>query len=68
MKFMVSTENTENKILLFLVFGSFKKIFSLKIKIEIQSNTFSSPSSIFNENENRKQPNQTPLYISKFSR
>jgi len=30
---------------------------------EIQPNTFSSPFSIFSENENRKQPNQTPPYL-----
>jgi len=28
MMFLVTTENTENKILLFLVFGSFEEIFS----------------------------------------
>ena len=32
----------------------------LKMFFEIQTNTFSSPFSIFNENENRKQLNQTP--------
>jgi len=45
---------------LFPIFGSFEKIFSLKIKTEIQPNTFSSSFSISNENENKKQPNQTP--------
>jgi len=59
MRFLVSTEN---EILLFPVFGSFGKIFSLKMKIEIQPNTFPSPFSISSENENRKQPNQTPPY------
>ena len=61
MKFLISTENTENEILLFPVFGSFRKIFLLKMKTEIQSNTCSSPFSISSENKNRKQPNQTPL-------
>jgi len=56
----VSTENAQNEILLFLVFGSFGKIFSLKMKTEIQPNTFSSPISISSENKNRKQLNQTP--------
>jgi len=56
MRFLVSTENG---ILLFLVFGSFKKIFSLKIFSKIQSNIFLS-FSISNENENKKQSNQTP--------
>jgi len=60
MRFLVSTENTENEILLFPVFGSFEKIFSLKIKTEIQPNTFPSPFSISSKNENRKQLNQTP--------
>jgi len=60
MRFLVSTENTENEILLFPVFGSFGKIFSLKMKTEIQSNTFTSPFFISSENENRKQANQTP--------
>jgi len=57
MRFLVSTEN---EILLFPVFGSLGKIFSLKLKTEIQPNTFSSSFSISSENENRKQPNQTP--------
>ena len=39
----VSTENIENEILLFLVFGLFGKIFSLKMKTKIQPNTFPSP-------------------------
>jgi len=43
MRFLVSAEN---EILLFSDFGSFRKIFSLKIKIKIQPNTFSSPFSI----------------------
>jgi len=60
MRFLVSTENTKNEILLFPVFGSFGKIFSLKMKTKIQPNTFPSPFSISSENENRKQPNQTP--------
>jgi len=54
MRFLVSTENTENEILLFSVFGSFGKIFSLKMKTEIQPNKFLSPFSIFSKNENRK--------------
>jgi len=57
MRFLVSTEITENDILLFSVFGSFGKIFSLNMKTEIQPNTFSSLFSIFSENKNRKQPN-----------
>jgi len=61
MRFMVSTENIENEVLLFPVFGLFGKIFSLKMKIEIQPNIFSLSFSIFSENENRKQLNQTPL-------
>ena len=47
MRFLILTENTENKILLFSVFGSFGKTF-------------------FSENENRKQPNQTPPNPFKF--
>jgi len=62
MRFLVSTENTENEILLFPVFGSFGKIFSLKMFSKIQPNKFSSPFSSSSENENRKQPNQTPPY------
>ena len=61
MKFLVATEN---EILLFSVFGSLGKIFSLKMKTEIQLNTFPSPFSVSSENENRKQPNQTPPYIA----
>jgi len=57
MRFLVSTENTKNEILLFSVFDLFVKIFSLKIKTKIQSNTFSSLFSIFSENENKKQSN-----------
>jgi len=57
MRFLTSTKN---KILLFPVFGSFGNIFSLKMKIEIQPNTFPSPFSISGENKNRKQPNQIP--------
>jgi len=60
MRFLISTENTENKILLFPTFGSFEKMFSMKIKTEIQPNTFSSPFFISSENKNKKQPNQTP--------
>jgi len=61
MRFLVSTEN---EILLLPIFGSFGKIFSLKMKTEIQPNTFSSPFYISSKNENRKQPNQTPLKFS----
>jgi len=57
MRFLVSTEN---EILLFPVFGSFGKIFLLKMKTEIQPNTFPSSFSISSENENKKQSNQTP--------
>ena len=53
MRFMVSTENTENEILLFSVFDSFGKIFLLEMKTEIQPNTFLSPFSIFSKNENK---------------
>ena len=60
MRFLTSTEN---EILLFPVFGSFGKIFSLKMKTEIQPNTFPLLFSISSENENRKQPNQTPPKI-----
>ena len=56
MRFLVSIEN---EILLFPVFGSFGKIFLLKMKIETQPNTFPSPFFIFSENKNKKQPNQT---------
>ena len=56
MRFLISTEN---KILLFPIFGSFEKIFSLKMSSKIQPNAFPSSFSISNENENRKQPNQT---------
>jgi len=56
-RFLVSTENTENEILLFLVFGSFEKIFSLKMFLKIQPNAFSSPFFISSKNENRKQLN-----------
>jgi len=58
MRFLISTEN---EILLFSVFDSFEKIFLLEIFSKIQSNAFSSLFSIFSENENRKQSNQTPL-------
>jgi len=51
MRFLVSTKN---EILLFPIFGSFGKIFSLKMKTEIQPNTFPSPFSISSENENKK--------------
>jgi len=34
------------------------------MKTEIQLNTFPSPFSVSSENENRKQPNQTPPYIA----
>jgi len=59
MRFFISTKNTENEILLFPIFGSFEKIFSLKIKTEIQPNTFLSPFFIFRKNKNEKQLNQT---------
>jgi len=61
--FLVSTEN---EILLFSVFDSFEKIFSLRMFLKIQPNTFSSPFSISSENENRKQSNQTPPYVLSF--
>jgi len=51
MRFLISTEN---EILLFSVFGSFEKIFLLKMKTEFETNTFSSLFFISNENENRK--------------
>jgi len=51
---------TENKILLFSFSGYFLFSFSLKIFSKIQPNTFSSPFSVFSENENTKQSNQTP--------
>jgi len=54
MRFLVSTKN---EILLFPVFDLFEKIFSFS---KIQPNAFSSPFSIFSENKNRKQSNQTP--------
>jgi len=57
MRFLISTEN---EILLFPAFDSFGKIFSLKIKTQIQPNIFLSPFSISSKNENKKQPNQTP--------
>ena len=59
--------STENEILLFPIFDSLEKIFSLKMKTEIQPNTFSLPFSIFSENENRKQSNQTSLINPKSS-
>ena len=57
--------STENKILLFSIFGLFGKIFSLKIKTKIQPNTFLSLFSISIENKNKKtiQPN-TPYILS----
>ena len=55
------TENTENWILLFSFFGSFGKIFLLRMCSKIQPDTFPSPFSICSENENKKQPNQIPL-------
>ena len=61
MRFLVSTKN---EILLFLVFCSFGKIFLLKMFSKIKPNAFSSPFSISSENENRKQPNQTPPYLA----
>jgi len=64
MKFLVSTEN---EILLFLVFGSFEKIFSLKMFSKIQPNAFLSPFFISSENENIKQSNQTPPKSMYFS-
>jgi len=60
MRLLLSTENIENRILLFPFFGSFGKIFLLKMFSKIQPNTFPLPFFIFSENENRKQPNQTP--------
>ena len=51
MRFVVSTKN---EILLFSIFGSFEKIFLLKIFSKIQSNAFSLPFSIFSKNKNRK--------------
>ena len=56
-----NTENVflKNEILLFLIFGSFEKIFSRKIFLKIQPNAFLLPFSIFNKNENRQQLNQT---------
>jgi len=60
MGFLFSTENTENQNLLFLFSDYFLFSLWLKMFFEIQTNTFSSPFSIFNENENRKQVNQTP--------
>jgi len=68
MGFLVSTENTKNEILLFSVYGLCGKIFSLKMKIEIQSNTFLLPFSILSENENRKQSNQTTSNIFPFKK
>jgi len=59
MKFLISTENIENKILLFPVLDSFEKIFSLKMFSKIQPNAFSLLFSIFSKNKNRKQSNQT---------
>jgi len=61
MRSLFSTENTENENLLFSFSGYFLFSFSLKMFLEIQPNTFSSPFSVFSENENTKQPNQTPL-------
>jgi len=61
MKFLFSTENTENENLLFSFSGCFLFSFSLKMFSEIQQNTFSSSFSVFSENESRKQPNQTKL-------
>jgi len=58
MRFLILTEN---EILLFLIFGSFEKIFSLKMFSKIQPNAFPLPFSIFSENKNKKQSNQTPL-------
>jgi len=55
MRFLFSIENTENENLLFSFSGCFMFSFSLKIFSEIQPNTFSSPFSVFNKNENRKQ-------------
>jgi len=57
---MLSTENIENENLLFSFSGCFLFSFSLKMFSEIQPNTFSSLFSVLSENENRKQPNQTP--------
>ena len=37
MRFVISTENTKNKILLFSIFDSFEKIFLLKMKTVISS-------------------------------
>jgi len=54
MRLLISTENIENEILLFPFFGSFEKIFSLKMFSKIQPNAFQSSFSISSENENRK--------------
>jgi len=59
---------TENEILLFSFSGCFLFSFSLKIFLEIQPNTFSSPFSVFSENENKKQPNQTSPKVFKIER
>ena len=61
MKFLFLTENTENRILLFLFSDSFEKIILLKIFLKIQSNTFLSIFSILSKNKNRKQLNQISL-------
>ena len=45
---------------IFFSFWFIWKNISLKMKTEIQPNTFSSPFSIFSENKNKKQQNQTP--------
>ena len=50
--------STGNEILLFSIFDSFEKIFSLKMFSKIQTNAFSSPFSISNQNENTKQSDQ----------
>ena len=60
-RFLILTENTGNGILLFPIFDSFKKIFSLKIFSKIQPNASPLPFFIFSENKNKKQLNQTPL-------
>jgi len=63
MRFLVSTEN---EILLFPVFGSFEKIFSLKMKTEIQPNAFPSPFSISSENKTKNSQTKHPLMYPSF--
>jgi len=69
MRFLFSTENTENENFLFSFSSCLLFSFSLKMFSEIKPNTFSSPFSVFSGNENRKQLNQTPpKYFSKSMR